>query len=95
MNTYNPFDEIQKKLIELENKLDQLLKTKQEPQKDNDILFSREETAKIIKVSLPTLNSWTKEGFIPSYKIANRVYYKKDEVMESLKKTETYRYRRN
>jgi excisionase family DNA binding protein len=46
--------------------------------------MSREEAAKYLKVSLPTLNSWTKSGDIKAYRKKGRVYYKQHEIEESL-----------
>ncbi|MCX6184999.1 MAG: helix-turn-helix domain-containing protein [Flavobacterium sp.] len=53
--------------------------------KQNDEeLLTRTETAKILKVELTTLWSWTKKGKITAYGIGNRVYYKRGEIMKSL-----------
>lgn len=49
-------------------------------------LISRKETAKILGVSLVTLNEWQKTGLIPAYRINSRIRYKRVEVMESLSK---------
>ena len=46
--------------------------------------ITRKEVASLLKVSLPTLHDWTKLGWLKSYKIGNRVLYKKDEVEQSL-----------
>ena len=56
-------------------------------------LITRKQTAKIIGISLPTLNEWSKRGVIPSYRIGTRVRYKKDEVMSCLTKVKTIKYR--
>ncbi|MES2138898.1 MAG: helix-turn-helix domain-containing protein [Bacteroidota bacterium] len=55
------------------------------PIPDNEYI-SRKETARILGVSLPTLNDWSKRQLIPSYRIASRIRYKKDEVLNSLNK---------
>lgn len=52
-------------------------------EKQKDIL-TREETAKLLSISLPTLWSWTKKNILKSYGIGNRVYYKKEEINEAL-----------
>ena len=53
--------------------------------KQNDEeLLTRTETAKILKVELTTLWSWTKKGKITAYGIGNRVYYKRGEIMKAL-----------
>ena len=49
-----------------------------------DQLLTREETAKLLSVSLVTLWDWTKKDIIPAYRIGNKVRYKKSEVLKSL-----------
>lgn len=39
----------------------------------------------MLRVSLMTINNWTQKGLLTSYRIGNRVVYKKDEVLQSLK----------
>lgn len=51
---------------------------------DNEILLTREETAKMLSVSLVTLWDWTKRDIIPAYRIGNKVRYKKAEVLTAL-----------
>lgn len=53
---------------------------------DNDKLLTREETAKMLSVSLVTLWDWTRKDLIPAYRIGNKVRYKKSEVLEALQK---------
>lgn len=62
-----------------------LLKTFLEQQEKTDELLTRQETAKILKVSLVTLWDWTKKDILPAYRIGNKIRYKKREVFESLK----------
>jgi excisionase family DNA binding protein len=47
--------------------------------------LTRNETAKLLKISLPTLNTWTKTGKLLGYRIGSRVLYKKAELDQSLK----------
>lgn len=49
-------------------------------------LITRKEACKLLGISSPTLNDWTKSGKINGYKISSRVRYKKSELLESLKK---------
>ena len=51
---------------------------------DNETLLTRDETAKLLSVSLVTLWDWTKKDIIPAYRIGNKVRYKKGEVLKSL-----------
>ncbi len=53
-------------------------------------LITRQETAKLLGVSLPTLHDWTKNGLIPAHRIGTRVRYKRQEVMNSLNKVQNY-----
>jgi len=57
-------------------------------------LITREETAQILRVSLPTLNHWTKSGLLQSYKIASRVRYKRAEVMRIFQNGDLKKYGR-
>jgi hypothetical protein len=50
---------------------------------DND-LITREKLSEILKVSLSTLYYWTKKGTLTSYKIEQRLYYKRSEIEQSL-----------
>ncbi|MCO7355911.1 helix-turn-helix domain-containing protein, partial [Riemerella anatipestifer] len=45
-------------------------------------LMNKKEVAKMLRVSLMTINNWTKQGLLTSYRIGNRVMYKKDEVLQ-------------
>ncbi|WP_438711438.1 helix-turn-helix domain-containing protein [Aquimarina muelleri] len=51
---------------------------------DSEELLTREQTAKLLSVSLPTLNKWSKLGILNSYHMGNRVYYKKQEIISTL-----------
>ena len=64
---------------------------KPEPQTE---YITRKETARILGVSLPTLNDWSKRGIIPSYRISSRVRYKKEDVLNSLDLVKTIKHRR-
>ena len=55
-------------------------------------LLTRKETADKLKISLVTLNDWTKRGIIQSYLIGGRVLYKDSEIEASLYKTQTVKY---
>jgi len=55
-------------------------------------LLTREETARMLRISLMTLYNWTRSGRLVAYKIGPRqVYYKLEEVMEALHRF-TYPY---
>jgi excisionase family DNA binding protein len=53
-------------------------------EKDLDRLYTREEAANYFRISLPTLNNWSKSGILISYRLGNRVYYKQSEIESAL-----------
>lgn len=62
-------------------------KTEQEPKE----YLSRKEAAKLLGISLVTLNEWQKQGIVQGYRIASRVRYKRGEVEASLSAIQTKR----
>ena len=83
---FTKLDEIIKNRVEIT--LKEALK---EGSKKKTQYISRKEVCEIVKISLPTLHQWTKDGLLISYKIGNRVLFKSDEVDESLTKRKFYR----
>lgn len=83
-----------KKLIGevVEAKLGQL-PTIEKP-KPKVLYYGRVEVAEILKISLPTLNEWSKIGILQSYRIGTRVLYKAHEVEESLSAVKNLKYKR-
>lgn len=73
-------------LQKIEKLLDAKLRTPPANETKQDFV-SRSEVATLLKITLPTLNEWTKLGWLQSYKMGNRVLYKFHEVLESVKKT--------
>lgn len=53
---------------------------------NDDLYLTRQETAKLLSVSLVTLWDWTRKDLIPAYRIGNKIRYKKSEVLNSLGK---------
>lgn len=56
--------------------------------------LNRFEVVDLLKISLPTLSNWTKEGLLQSYRIGNRVLYREDEVNSSLQKVKHLKYKK-
>ena len=52
--------------------------------KEEDLL-SIEDVQKIFRVSKVTIHKWKKLGLIPFYKVNRKLYFKKSEVLDSLK----------
>ncbi|WP_264558643.1 helix-turn-helix domain-containing protein [Flavobacterium sp. N2270] len=53
---------------------------------EDNILLSRNETAKLLDISLVTLWKWTQKDLIQAYRIGKKVKYKKKDVLDSLQK---------
>jgi hypothetical protein len=51
-----------------------------------DELLTRTETCKYLQIDSSTLWHWTNKGKVKAYGIGNRRYYKKAELLESLKR---------
>lgn len=51
---------------------------------DGDLL-KRSDVAKMFNISLVTVHSWMNSGILPFHRIGGRTFFKKKEVLESLK----------
>ena len=51
----------------------------------NDQLLKRDDIAKMFGVTLVTVHAWMNAGKIPFHRMGGRVFFKKDEVVESMK----------
>lgn len=56
----------------------------QQPTKEEKEFLTRKETADLFKVSLVTIHEWQNNGTIKVYKMGNRSYYKRSELLETL-----------
>lgn len=85
--------ELKKLLSEVvEEKLCQLPKI--DNPKSKAVYLGRVEVAEMLKISLPTLNEWSKAGTLQSYRIGNRILYKSQEVEGSLTAVKNLKYKR-
>jgi excisionase family DNA binding protein len=48
--------------------------------------ITRKEAAALLSVSLTTAMSWSKKGLLPFYRINSRVRYKREDVLNALKR---------
>lgn len=51
---------------------------------DEPEFLTRKETSEFFKVSLATIHEWSNCSIIKSYKMGNRTYYKRAELLETL-----------
>ncbi|OCB78455.1 helix-turn-helix domain-containing protein [Flavobacterium crassostreae] len=73
------FDELKSQIKELQ----------QQPQADR--LITRDETAKLLGVSLVTLHNWVKSNILIAYRVGNKVRFKENEVLASLQQINSKR----
>jgi hypothetical protein len=62
--------------------------------KSDSIYLNRFEVIKLLKISLPTLNNWSKSGIVQAYRIGNRVLYKADEIDQAIMSVKNLKYKR-
>lgn len=58
----------------------------QQPAEKDDPLIKLSEACRLLGVSSVTIHTWKKTGLIPFYRISNKIYFKKNELINSLKK---------
>jgi len=66
-----------------------LLKESRETDLHSKEWLSSKETETLLKISSVTRWSWSRSGLLTSYKIGNRIRYRKDEVLQALLRKET------
>lgn len=59
-----------------------------------DKLLTRQETARLLKISLPTLDDWTKTGVIKAKRIGTRIRYAYRDVEAAIKDLPNLKYSR-
>lgn len=76
-------EQLQSEIIKgVKNELEQLKKDFQ-PKQPSEYL-TRNEVAEMLKIDLSSVHNWTKKGKLKAYGIGGRVYYKRDEVENSI-----------
>ena len=58
-------------------------------QNDGKEFLSRAETADFFGVSTVTIHNWVNDGLITAYKMGNRTYFKRSELVEQLLNSKT------
>lgn len=56
---------------------------------DPEGTMSRADTAKMLKVTLPTLDKYARTGALKKYRIGNRILFKRSEVLNGLEQLRT------
>lgn len=82
-------EELIKKLLKtIESRIEILDKKRKKAVIEHEELLTVEETMKLLKCSKQALWNWRKNGILPSYRLGNRVYYKRSEIITKLIKQE-------
>jgi excisionase family DNA binding protein len=63
---------------------DALLEKQQQKPAEGKDLLTRKETSELLQVSLVTVHEWTKTKILTHYKMGNRTYYKRSEVLNKM-----------
>ena len=70
--------------LEILSGISDLLKESREKDLNSKEWLSTKETESLLKISSVTRWNWTNSGILTSYKIGNRLRYRKDEVLNAL-----------
>lgn len=76
-------------LAKFDNLESQIKELQKQPQADR--LITRDETAKLLGVSLVTLHNWIKSNILIAYRVGNKVRFKENEVLASLQQINSKR----
>jgi excisionase family DNA binding protein len=68
-----------------------VLPTKNEKQSE---YVTRAEVAKLLRISLPTLHDWTKQGWLKAYKMGTRVLYKQHEIEAAIPQVYQFKHKK-
>lgn len=55
------------------------------PEKKEEAYLTRQQTADFLQISLPTLHQYTKDSFITSFRIGNKIRYKQSDIEKAMK----------
>ena len=79
-----PVNEIALEVVELLLPHIKGLKSPPSPSEDRSELLTRKEAALNLRISLPTLDKWTRVGKLTGYRIGRQVRYKQSELISSI-----------
>jgi excisionase family DNA binding protein len=90
----NPFESIEERLNQIERLI---LSLKEDKSDKNQTIhyLSRQEAANLLKISLPTLNEYTRTGIIKGSRVGSRVLYSEEDIKDAVKEIPTLKYRRD
>jgi len=56
--------------------------------------YTRQETADVLRITLPTLSRLTKDGILPNKQIGSRILYDAESIDEAVREKVIFKYRR-
>jgi len=65
----------------------ELMREQSQSKQDSDEFLTRDETSTFLKISNVTLHDWVKKKIIKPYKMGNRTYFCRAELIETLRKS--------
>ena len=71
-----------------DSSVERILKKLSQEKEQEEQLLTVDETLNFLKCSKQALWNWRKNGILPSYRLGNRVYYKKSDIFNKLIKQE-------
>lgn len=78
-------------LQKFDNLESQIKELKQQPHPTAQRLITRDETAKLLGVSIVTIHNWVKSNVLIAYRVGNKVRFKENEVFASLQQINSKR----
>jgi hypothetical protein len=78
-----PFSEAEFKTL-IKSSFEEILEENKSIQRNKELL-SFKEVISLLGISASTLNAWKREGKIPYHKLNGRIFFKYDEIVQSLK----------
>ena len=73
--------------------LEQYMPAGQKPKDEN--YKTRKETAELLRITLPTLNQWSRLGIIQSCRVGSRVLYRMSDIDACIKNSMHLKYKRD
>ena len=70
--------------VEFSSRIEEIFKKNPQSKNEEDELMTVEETMNFLKCSKQALYNWRNNGVLPSYRLGNRVYYRKSDIFAKL-----------
>lgn len=91
----NPFLSLETRLTNIESLLlDLKHQSKPEPTTTPDFYLTRREVSEKLRLTLTTIDKYTKLGYLKAYRIGGQIRYKANEVEKSLQEIKNLKYQR-